>query len=415
MAVDSVRLVGSGHRRSGVWGGSSEIPHDTLARVAAPPSSRTRLVAFYLPQFHPIPENDAWWGPGFTEWRFVARARPLFEGHEQPRQPADLGYYDLRSAEARGAQADLARAYGIDAFCYYHYWFAGRRLLARPLDEVLRQGEPDFPFCLCWANEPWSRSWLGEQQEVLVAQTYSAADDRAHAEHLAGVFSDPRYLRVAGRPVFLVYRPLALPEPMRTTTAIKEAALARGLCEPYLVGADTSSFPSDFRALGFDATLDWQPKLDRLGQAALDSRPRLGRGLRNLLALRRWLPRLEAHERAGSRAHDPAGDAATAAARRARGLGQHAAPRSAGNRPHRPFARALRARARRRALACARPPCPGAPGIRLRLERMVRGCLPRAGHHLRARLSRSRGALRLARSPGSSGWAGSPVGGVRLT
>lgn len=302
MAVDSVRLVGSGHRRCGVWGGSSATPHDTLARVAAPPSSSTRLVAFYLPQFHPIPENDAWWGPGFTEWRFVARARPLFDGHEQPRQPADLGYYDLRSAEARGAQADLARAYGIDAFCYYHYWFAGRRLLARPLDEVLRQGEPDFPFCLCWANEPWSRSWLGEQQEVLVEQTYSAADDRAHAEHLAGVFSDPRYLRVAGRPVFLVYRPLSLPEPLRTTTAIKEAALARGLCEPYLVGANTGSFPSDFRGLGFDATLDWQPKLDRLGAAALDSRPRLGRGLRNLLRFRRWLPRLEAHELAAGRA-----------------------------------------------------------------------------------------------------------------
>ena len=270
--------------------------HDTLARVEAPPSSSTRLVAFYLPRFHPIPEYDAWRDPGFTEWRSVAQARPLFKGHEQPREPADLGYYDLRSAESRLAQADLARAYGIDGFCYYHYWFEGRSLFARPAEEMRRLGEPDFPFCLCWANEPWSRSRLGQEQEVLIAQTYSDADDSAHAEYLAGVFSDTRYLSVEGRPLFVVYRPLSLPDPMRTTAAIKEAARKRGLSEPYLIGASTGSDPCDFRRLGFDATLDWVPKRERLGIGALDPRPRLGRGLRNLRRFRRWLPRLEAYD-----------------------------------------------------------------------------------------------------------------------
>src|SRR6516164_6071207 len=118
--------------------------------------SPLKLVAFYLPQFHPIPENDAWWGKGFTEWTNTAKARPLFRGHYQPHVPADLGFYDLRVPETRAQQAEMAERFGVEGFCYYHYWFAGKRILNRPFDEVVTSGEPKFPFCLCWANQTWS-------------------------------------------------------------------------------------------------------------------------------------------------------------------------------------------------------------------------------------------------------------------
>ena len=173
-----------------------------------------RLIAFHLPQFHPIPENDLWWGAGFTEWTNVAKARPHFRGHQQPRLPADLGYYDLRLPEARAAQATLARSHGIEGFCYWHYWFHGKRLLERPVNEILTSGEPDFPFCLAWANESWSRTWLGDafDREILVEQKYSQEDDIEHARWLAEAFADPRYIRVHGRPLLVIYKPKALPD-----------------------------------------------------------------------------------------------------------------------------------------------------------------------------------------------------------
>ena len=183
-------------------------------------STRARLIAFYLPQFHPIPENDEWWGRGFTEWTNVAKARPLFKGHYQPRLPADLGYYDLRVPEVREAQAELARNAGIEGFCYYHYWFAGKRLLERPFEEVVASGRPDFPFCVCWANQTWSGVWHGSPDRVLVEQTYPGPEDnRKHFMALLSAFLDKRYMRVDGRPIFVIYRPT---EFLNVATFIRE-------------------------------------------------------------------------------------------------------------------------------------------------------------------------------------------------
>lgn len=220
-----------------------------------------RTVAIHLPQFHPIPENDAWWGKGFTEWTNVARAKPLFRGHGQPRIPADLGFVDLRLAEARQAQADMARSHGIHGFCYYHYWFEGRRLLQRPVDDILASGQPDFPFMLCWANETWSRRWLGEEKEILLRQTYSMPDHERHARWLCTAFADRRYMRVHGRPAFLVYRPLDIPELPRALDIYRRVAQAEIGCDPFLVAVDSRESGRDFRGAGFDYTMNFRPQL----------------------------------------------------------------------------------------------------------------------------------------------------------
>jgi lipopolysaccharide biosynthesis protein len=221
----------------------------------------SKLIAFYLPQFHPVPENDEWWGPGFTEWTNVTRAKPLFRGHYQPQLPADLGFYDLRLPDTRIAQAELAGRYGIGAFCYYHYWFNGRRILERPFNEVLASGQPEFPFCLCWANEDWTRAWDGQSRQVLLQQVYSPEDDKRHFESLLPAFTDPRYLKKDGRPIFLVYRGRRLPDPQSTTRRWQELARAHGLPGLYLLRVE--SFPDendDPRTLGFDAAVEFQPE-----------------------------------------------------------------------------------------------------------------------------------------------------------
>jgi hypothetical protein len=243
--------------------------------------TRARAIAFYLPQFHPVPENDEWWGSGFTEWANVARARPAFRGHYQPHLPGELGFYDLRLPEVRAAQAELAASHGIEGFCWWHYWFEGRRLLGRPFDDVLASGEPSFPFCLAWANESWSRRWLGEERDVLMEQTYSPEDDVRHARWLAGVFADDRYLRVDGRPLFLVYRPRHLADPSRTIEALREEPRRLGVGEPYLVGVNAHCPKVDCRELGFDATLEFEPQLSVLPEFMRDG-PSLGKLRRNL-------------------------------------------------------------------------------------------------------------------------------------
>ncbi len=183
----------------------------------SPPLPRSRaaarVIAFYLPQFHPIPENDAWWGKGFTEWTNVAKARPLFPGHAQPRLPADLGFYDLRVPETRRAQAEMARASGVEGFCYWHYWFGhGRRIIERPFAEVLASGQPDYPFCLAWANESWSGIWHGNPGSLLIEQSYPGAhDEEAHFQAVLPALRDPRYICVDGKPIFVVFKPHGLP------------------------------------------------------------------------------------------------------------------------------------------------------------------------------------------------------------
>jgi hypothetical protein len=216
---------------------------------------QARLIAFYLPQFHPIPENDTWWGKGFTEWTNVAKARPLFRGHYQPRLPADLGYYDLRVPEVREAQAELARNAGIEGFCYYHYWFGRKRLLERPFNEVVASGKPEFPFCLCWANETWSGVWHGTPGRVLQQQTYPGTEDnRRHFLALREAFLDKRYLRFEGRPIFVIYRPTSLPNVRSFIGQWQELAVQSGLPGIHFV-AHLFDHESDwdFRSRGFDS------------------------------------------------------------------------------------------------------------------------------------------------------------------
>lgn len=175
------------------------------------PIRKARLIAFYLPQFHPIPENDSWWGNGFTEWTNVARAHPLFRGHYQPHIPAELGFYDLCLPAARIAQSEMARAAGIEGFCYWHYWFAGKRLLERPFNEVLKTGSPDYPFCFGWANQTWSGIWHGNPNKILIEQTYPGRyDNEKHFYALLDAFNDYRYIRINGKPIFIIYRPSEL-------------------------------------------------------------------------------------------------------------------------------------------------------------------------------------------------------------
>ena len=223
--------------------------------------STVRAIAFYLPQFHPIPENDEWWGKGFTEWINVVRSKPLFPGHCQPDLPADLGFYDLRVPETRAAQAELAATYGLHGFCYYHYWFNGRRILERPVDEVWKSGQPNFPFCLCWANENWTRRWDGLDAHLLLEQRYSTSDDLAHIRSLLPLFLDTRYIRVADRPLFLVYRASQLPQPQKTTDLWRREAERAGLKGLFLVRVesfrDERGDPSN---MGFDSALEFEPR-----------------------------------------------------------------------------------------------------------------------------------------------------------
>ena len=194
--------------------------------------NKVRVIAFYLPQYHPIPENDKWWGKGFTEWTNVGKAKPLFKGHYQPKVPADLGYYDLRVPETRIAQAEMARSYGVEGFLYWHYWFGnGKRLLERPFSEVLASGEPDFPFCLGWANHNWHGIACGvKQKEALIEQTYGGKKDyEQHFYDVLPAFMDKRYIMMDDKPLFYIHSPLASKETPEFIDTWQELAIKNGL------------------------------------------------------------------------------------------------------------------------------------------------------------------------------------------
>lgn len=227
--------------------------------------NNVRVIAFYLPQFHPIPENDVWWGKGFTEWTNVRNARPLFRGHYQPRVPADLGYYDLRIPQVRETQAEMAREAGIEGFCYWHYWFGhGKQLLERPFNEVLRSGKPDFPFCLGWANETWSGIWHGQPGRVLMEQTYPGVEDyNRHFYANLDAFLDDRYIRINDKPLFYVYRPFNIPNTDVFLDCWRELAAKNGLPGIHFVGASYDARQArKVIELGYDAIhTHWQKSI----------------------------------------------------------------------------------------------------------------------------------------------------------
>lgn len=221
-------------------------------------SAATRLIAFYLPQFHPFAENDEWWGKGFTEWTNVTKAEPLFVGHYQPHLPADLGFYDLRVPEVRREQAAMAKSYGIDAFCYHFYWFSGKRLMERPMDEMLADPEVDMPFCICWANENWTRRWDASEDKILIAQRYLPEDPVNSLKAMEPYLRDPRYLTQDGKKLIVVYRPQHLPDSTAWTDAWRDYAKKSGLGDLYLVCALTHG-NWEYKKYGFDGGVEFPP------------------------------------------------------------------------------------------------------------------------------------------------------------
>lgn len=224
---------------------------------------RAKIIALYLPQYHPTPDNDEWWGEGFTEWTNVAKAKKLYRGHYQPKVPANLGFYDLRLPEVRQKQVEMAKRAGVDAFCYYHYWFGnGKQELERPFQEVVASGKPDFPFCLCWANEPWySKMWNQDgtiEKKLLVDQVYPGKEENEkHFYALLDAFKDPRYYTINGKLVFMVYKPYHFKGVSSFMKQWNELAKQNGLAGFHFIGhcqnPQTQNEVDDMKALGFDA------------------------------------------------------------------------------------------------------------------------------------------------------------------
>jgi lipopolysaccharide biosynthesis protein len=223
-------------------------------------SDSYRTVAFYLPQFHPIPENNAWWGDGFTEWTNVKPAKPMFKGHYQPHQPSELGHYIIEDSSILRRQVQLAETYGVDAFCFYFYWFNGKTLLEKPIDLFFNDKTIDHGFCLCWANENWTRRWDGKESDVLLAQNYSHEDDLDFIKYISKYLQDQRYLRIDGKPVLLIYRPSLMPDPVMTTRIWRDWCIKNGIGDLHLIY--TQSFECNHPAVyGCDAGVEFAPNI----------------------------------------------------------------------------------------------------------------------------------------------------------
>ena len=220
-----------------------------------------KLVALYFPQLHPIAENDAWWGKGFTDWVNVKKAKPLFKGHFQPRVPLDDRYYDQSQLDTLKWQIELAKKYGIHGFCHYHYWFDGKQLLETPTNMMLASKDLDFPFCLAWANETWSRRWDGQDHHILQEQTHrpDKAIWRAHFDYLFLAWSDPRSIKIDGKPVFLIYRPHRIDSIGDMFTYWRELAAERGLPGLFFVAMKQYEYPVPEVLKHFDASMHFQP------------------------------------------------------------------------------------------------------------------------------------------------------------